>query len=503
MNAPAAPLADIRTLPVGTRLGRYVIGPRLARGGMAELYAARATGVGAFGKLVALKLVLPHLKDDPAFTEMFMREAKTAAALDHPNIVSVFDLGFSQGEYFIAMEHVHGRDLRAIMSDTADDDAPSLPIPIALGIVANLAAALHHAHDATGADGKPLGLVHRDVSPANVLVRYDGLVKLTDFGIAKAAAGTNATRTGTIKGKRGYMSPEQCLGRPIDRRSDVFNLGILLYELTTGHRLFVADSEFTVLNQIIHGTFTPPRQVVPGYPRALERIVLKALAVEPGARYPSAASLAEDLRLLPPHLRPQADESEIGGWMHATYEVPDPPHFEIPPEPSPATPPDATAEPAPPSTPATAAAPAPERPRRTGWAIAVAAVAFATGGLAWERTRAAFTHPLAPTGSVPTSSTAPPPPPPPPVDASPSDAPAPAPAEVAASTAEPAAPAVPASPPPTSSETAAAAEAPQPAADRRPPRKTKTRPPASAPASETKSDGKDDRWRDLLPPSMK
>lgn len=507
VNAAVAPAPDIRTLTVGTRLGRYVIGPRLARGGMAELYAARATGIGAFDKLVALKLVLPHLKDDPAFTEMFMREAKTAAALDHPNIVSVFDLGFAQGEYFIAMEHVHGRDLRAIMADTADEDTAELTTPIALGIVSNLAAALHHAHEATGPEGEPLGLVHRDVSPANVLVRYDGVVKLTDFGIAKAAAGTQATRTGTIKGKRGYMSPEQCLGRPLDRRSDIFNLGILLYELTTRQRLFVADSEFTVLNQIIHGTFAPPRQVVPGYPRALERIVLRALEVDPGARYPTAAALIGDLRLLPPHLRPRTDDAAIGAWMRAAYEVPDPPHFEVParptpmpdPEPMLAAPADTTVVSAPGST-----------PRRRLWAIAVAIVAFATGGLAWERTRAAFTHPLAPAAAVPEPSATEPPaaaasvaarePTPTPVPAAPAPAPIPTAVVDEVTAAD--------EPAPTTAAAATSAPDGRAATSSRPRRKSKKprKPPASEaspakPPAEAKA--KDDRWRDLLPPSMK
>ncbi|HET6583190.1 MAG TPA: serine/threonine-protein kinase, partial [Nannocystaceae bacterium] len=197
-------ISDARTLQSGTQLGGYVIGPRIGRGGMAELYLARPYHVDAH-RLVALKLVLPHLKDEPEFLGMFQREARVVASLRHPNIVGVLDCGFADGEAYIAMEYVHGRDLRGVLQRACTRG--DRPLGATLAICVALCEALHHAHEQRGPDGRPLGLVHRDVSPGNVLVAFDGTVKLADFGIAKAFDNTHATGTGVIKGKLGYMSP--------------------------------------------------------------------------------------------------------------------------------------------------------------------------------------------------------------------------------------------------------------------------------------------------------
>jgi hypothetical protein len=280
-----------RVLDEGTQLGRYTIVRRIGSGGMAELYLARARGIGGFDKLLALKLVLPHVADDPEFIEMFLDEARLAATLDHANIAHVVDIGRVGGEHFYAMEYVHGLDLREI---TRGVQGP-LPIDVALTIVLGVAAGLHHAHERCGHDGRPLGVVHRDVSPSNVLVTYDGVVKLVDFGIARAAARTKSTQAGVIKGKRGYMSPEQCRGDLVDRRSDVFGLGILLWELTVGQRLFGGDSDYAAMSKIVFGMVPDPRQIVPDYPADLAAIAMRALQRDAENRPPTAQALALEL----------------------------------------------------------------------------------------------------------------------------------------------------------------------------------------------------------------
>ena len=200
----------------------------------------------------------------------------------------MYDIGTEAGEYFIAMEHVPGRDLRDLL-----DARPGEPLPLglALHIVQVVAGGLHHAHEQRGEGGELLGVVHRDVSPANVLLGWDGAVKLSDFGVAKWAAQRSRTEQGTLKGKLGYMSPEQCRGEPLDRRSDVFALGVLLYELTTGARPFRAASDFETLSAIVAGNYPPPSSLVPGYPAALEAVIGRALRVDAGERFPDAAAI--------------------------------------------------------------------------------------------------------------------------------------------------------------------------------------------------------------------
>lgn len=286
----ASPAFDARTLAPGTRLGRYVLSHRVARGGMAELYLAKATGADGFQKTVALKLVLPHLKDDAGFMEMFRHEASLSARLDHPNIAHVFDLGFDRGEYFIAMEYVHGHNVAKLMHDS-----DAIPLDCGLSIVAGACEALAYAHNLPTDGGEHITIVHRDVSPGNVLLRFDGIVKLVDFGIAKALTGTKHTRTGTIKGKAGYMSPEQCRALPLDHRSDVYCLGIMLYELSTGHRAFGGHSDFTIMNAIISGSYTRPRDHDPHFPKQLESIIDRALSIDRDDRYPTTSAMREDI----------------------------------------------------------------------------------------------------------------------------------------------------------------------------------------------------------------
>ena len=273
-----------------TQLGRYEIVKPLARGSMAELLLARATGMHAFERHVVLKQIRPELAVDEKFVRMFLDEARVAAVLHHHNIVQVYDVGEQDGAYFFAMEYVHGEDLRTVVQQVRERNE-QIPFEVACQIISGAAAGLHHAHDKRGADGKPLGLVHRDVSPGNVLVAFDGAVKLVDFGLAKAALRSGATRTGSLAGKAGYMSPEQCQGVPLDRRSDVFSLGIVLYELLTTRRLFQAANEFLTMAAIVQGDVPPPSSHRPDVPRSLDEIVLRSLAKDRDARYASADEL--------------------------------------------------------------------------------------------------------------------------------------------------------------------------------------------------------------------
>ncbi len=278
----------------GSRLDRYELICRLAVGGMAEIYLARATGIEGFEKLVVLKRILPQFAHNPGFVSMFLDEARLSATLQHPNIAQVYDIGHCGDSYFFTMEYVRGQDVRSILKTAV---AAKRPISLShiITIVTGAAAGLHAAHEKCDLDGKPLGVVHRDVSPSNVLVGYNGSVKLVDFGVAKAAQRSNQTQTGTLKGKVAYMSPEQCTGRPVDRRSDIFALGILLYELTCRRRLFSGSSEFEIMTKIVQQDVTPPSQWVKNYPAALERILLRALARDPEQRYPTAQAMQLEL----------------------------------------------------------------------------------------------------------------------------------------------------------------------------------------------------------------
>lgn len=275
-------------------LGKYEIVRELAIGGQARIYLARVRGTAGFEKQIVLKCILENLAADNQFVEMFLDEARLAATLRHSNIAEVIDVGVERGLYYFAMEYVAGKTAREIRLRGKELKKPP-PLEISLAITCGTAAALEYAHNRVDAEGKPLEIVHRDVSPTNILVSYEGAIKLVDFGIARATLRRGRTRTGHKKGKVPYMSPEQCRGQTVDRRSDLFSLGTVLYELTTGVRPFLGSSEFMVMDQIVTGQPEPPSRVVRDYPPALEAIVLRALARAPGARYQTAAALLEDL----------------------------------------------------------------------------------------------------------------------------------------------------------------------------------------------------------------
>jgi serine/threonine protein kinase len=287
---PSAATQRTRQLGPGDKLGKYEVIRQIAIGGMAELYLARTSGIEGFEKLVVIKRILPQYVASSSFVNMFLNEARIAATLHHPNVAQVYDIGLEDGDYFFAMEYVHGEDLDHISIASEEQGVP-ISMDASLTLVAGLCAGLHYAHEKVNAEGKPLGIVHRDVSPSNVLVSYDGAVKLVDFGIARASSRPGTTQGG-LKGKIAFMSPEQCKAKAtLDRRSDIYSIGTLLYELTTGRLPFTGETEYQILNQIVNEDAPAPSTLVPDYPPALEKIVLKALAREPEQRFSTALEM--------------------------------------------------------------------------------------------------------------------------------------------------------------------------------------------------------------------
>lgn len=275
------------------QIGKYQLVRKLATGGMAEVFLAKAAGPRGFEKTLVLKRILPHLAEDPAFVEMFLGEAKLAAQLEHPNVVQIFDFGEAEGSFFLAMELIDGPNLRKLVKR-----AQEVPLPPALcaKLVASAAEGLAYAHDFRDpATGEPLGLIHRDVSPDNILVSRQGAVKVVDFGIAKVAGQGHRTQTGVVKGKVAYMPPEQLQTKPLDRRVDVYALGVVLYELLTGKRPFDATTDVSVMQAILFEAFIPVAQRRPDVPVMLQQVLDRALAKDREKRYPDCRALQGDL----------------------------------------------------------------------------------------------------------------------------------------------------------------------------------------------------------------
>jgi serine/threonine-protein kinase len=278
-------------------LGRYRVVDEIGIGGMASVHLARMDGPGGFQKWVAIKRIHPHLVEDQTFIHMFLDEARIAARISHPNVATVFDLGEHENTYWIAMEYLHGEPLREVMRRTEEIGQP-MPPEIACRVIADAAEGLHSAHELLGKNGEKLGLVHRDVTPHNLFVTYDGSTKVVDFGIAKFSSRMSSTRAGTLKGKLAYMSPEQVHGEGIDRRTDIFALAVVLWELTTGQRLFRMESDLDTLAKVQECNVPRPSTIVRGYPIDLEKIVMKALSKNRGERFKSARELSRALQSL-------------------------------------------------------------------------------------------------------------------------------------------------------------------------------------------------------------
>jgi serine/threonine protein kinase len=285
---------------------------------MARIYLAKAGGIGAFERYVVLKTISPDRAGDQRFVTMFLDEARLAATLNHQNIAQVYEVDEADGNLFITMEYVHGENLRHILESTLRKGW-TIPVELAVMIVSSASAGLHHAHERKGKNGQPLNIVHRDVSPANIMVGYDGSVKLLDFGIAKAEERSTKTQQGTIKGKYGYMSPEQCRGKPIDRRSDIFALGIVLYEITTLRRAFRGNDDFDTMKRIVNGDLVPPSVAVPSYPRELEAIVLTAMARDPDYRFQTTQEMLEALDAFMQRAKLSGSPSAMARFMTQLY----------------------------------------------------------------------------------------------------------------------------------------------------------------------------------------
>ncbi len=275
------------------QFGKYLLLSRVAQGGMAELYQAKLIGDEGFEKLIAIKRILPHLSEETNLVKSFIDEAKLAAFLQHPNIVQIYDFGSVNSTYYIAMEYLYGKDLKLITERYQEKGLP-LSIENALYIATQVCAGLDYAHKLKDFRGRPLNIIHRDIGPHNIFVSYDGQVKIIDFGIAKAAIQNTKTQDGSIKGKMAYMSPEQALGEHIDHRSDIFAIGILLYEMVTHKRMFEGDA-FRIFAKVREADYTPAAIVNEALPRELCGILDKALAKDREQRYQSAEELLTDL----------------------------------------------------------------------------------------------------------------------------------------------------------------------------------------------------------------
>ncbi|MCC6551888.1 MAG: serine/threonine protein kinase [Polyangiaceae bacterium] len=295
----------------GATLGRYELLVPIALGGMASVWAARTAG--AIDKIVAMKVIRAELSDDGDFEQMFLDEAELVSQLHHPNVVEILDLGEENDTLYQVMEWVDGEPLHLVLRESKASGG--VPLPITLRIVKQVCAGLHVAHELKGPTGELIGLVHRDVSPQNLLVGYDGIVKVVDFGVAKAASNLQRTRVGEVKGKVPYMSPEQGRGEQVDRRSDIFALGIVFYQLVTGKHPFMADSEPATLRRIGDPSpADPARSLVPSLPAEIEQVIMRALAKDRDQRFATMAEMLRALERATPASM-QIGAAEVAGFM--------------------------------------------------------------------------------------------------------------------------------------------------------------------------------------------
>lgn len=296
--------------------GKYCLLERISVGGMAEVFRAKPFDAPGFQGYLALKRILPHLAEDDEFIKMFVDEAKLTVQLSHPNIVRIFELGQFQSSYYILMEYISGKDVLNIQK-TVRKRREIFGVRTACQVAANVAAGLHHAHFMTDRHGQPLNIIHRDISPQNILVDYFGNVKVIDFGIAKAAVQSTRTQVGVLKGKMGYMSPEQVTGQKLDHRSDIFAIGTVLWELVTNRRLFNGDNEFETMNMVKEAQVVAPSTHNPDIPPEVDRIILKALAADREDRYASAGELSQELEAWLQSVNYASQE--LSNWMCEVY----------------------------------------------------------------------------------------------------------------------------------------------------------------------------------------
>src|SRR5688572_16267615 len=286
---------------------------------MAEVFRAMSTSIGGFQKLVALKRILPHLSTDAEFVSLFIDEAKLTVTLNHSNIVQVFDFGRIENNYYIAMEYVDGRDMTQVLIKQSKRRR-TVPVEVACYIIAETLRGLEYAHTRKGRDNEPLGIVHRDVSPHNILVSYDGEVKITDFGIAKARTKVSLTRPGIVLGKFAYMSPEQARGLEVDQRSDVYSAGIALYETLTGRRLFYSEDPAVILAKVRNPKVPVPSRYNPDLNSEIDTLVMKSLAVDRDDRFDSCREFATALESHLHQIAAGFNDSYLASFMKELFE---------------------------------------------------------------------------------------------------------------------------------------------------------------------------------------
>ena len=303
-----------------TRIGPYQLSKKIASGGMAELYLADYLREDGFRKTVAIKKVLPHLADNRDFIDMFIREARLAALLQHPNVTQIADFGKMQDIYFIAMEYVDGKNLAQVMQSMQN----GLPVDMAIFLISQISSGLHYSHtrkdDKTG---QPLNIIHRDISPPNILISMNGEVKISDFGISKAASEPSLTMTGVIKGKLSYLSPELAIGEAANQQTDIYALGLVFYEILSGKRVYRFEDEFEALHQIPEITIPPIKTMRTDIPDELNAIIMKCLEKSPAARYQSAQEIRDDLRQLKNDLGIVYDASDLSQFMQTRFGSPE------------------------------------------------------------------------------------------------------------------------------------------------------------------------------------
>ena len=300
------------------QFGKYQLLDRIAVGGMAELFRAKLTGAQGFEKLIAIKMILPNLSAEENLVTSFIDEAKLAALLHNENIIQIYDFGSMDDQYFIAMEYLFGKDLRAIIRAAREKDL-ALGMENILYIMSRICAGLDYSHNLKDLQGKPLNIIHRDINPQNILMTYEGQIKIIDFGIAKAASHNNQTRENLIKGKLAYMSPEQANGQQIDHRSDIFSTGIILYELLAARRMFTGET-MHVLSLVREAQYDPPEEVIPDLPTKLNSILRRALEKDPDDRYQNAGEMLADIEEFMFELSLRPNNRSFAGYMKELFE---------------------------------------------------------------------------------------------------------------------------------------------------------------------------------------
>src|SRR5262245_44097683 len=307
-------------LAADEQFGPYLVYERLGIGGMATVHRALERGIEGFERIVALKRLLPHLAEDGSFIKSFVREAKLASLLNHVNIVQIYELGRVGTEYFISMEYIDGRDIRRVLRHARKVTGPP-PIHVTVGLLLQLCEALDYAHTKVDDEGHALGLVHRDVSPSNLLITKAGHLKVIDFGIAKAQSSQLRTQTGRVKGKLAYMAPEAIAGKDLDARSDLFAMGVIAHELLTARPLFASKNEYQTLIKVQRGDIMPPSTFNQACPPELDAIVLRALARDPDDRFASASDLREELHAMRREYNLQTGFRDVANWIDWAFTV--------------------------------------------------------------------------------------------------------------------------------------------------------------------------------------